>query len=75
MPRAYGRLLFLQDGNSAGEMKFFPTGITVPAGKRNKKVFQVNVQALGTRSLRYARLWNCMDRTRREILKKPRDSV
>jgi hypothetical protein len=33
----------------AEETKFFPTGITVPAGKKNKKVFQVNVQALGTR--------------------------
>jgi hypothetical protein len=33
----------------AEETKFFPTGITVAVGKKNKKVFQVNVQALGTR--------------------------
>jgi hypothetical protein len=33
----------------AEETKFFPTGITVRVGKKNKTVFQVNVQALAIR--------------------------
>jgi hypothetical protein len=33
----------------AEETKFFPTGITMRFGKKNKKVYQVNVQALGIR--------------------------